>query len=422
MHAASLQATGKVKQNRSLRLLNFILMLNLIEITQLSYWPPLYGAGSAFGSLLNSAVSYVVFLVTISFLSINLSRTINAVKKAGPLLLIAFLLWAFVCSMVSADTFRAFTGALKLSTMLAFFAYVIQAGQENLHRVIVRFAFIFTLLNIVVIFVLPSHGTETINSIRLGAWRGLLPFKTQLGVTSAILFLYMFASLLHRLTPRTLKTYMLTALLLILIVGSQSRMAWLGSLAGVVAIYTSLHFKRMPQLYKLGSIILVVGLTTLLSYWFYIAIVALVESTGRDLTFTGRTNIWIYFIDLARENPVFGSGMGVVFQDDLVLERARFVIGWEEFSSAHNSYIEWMLATGWMGLIGLVVITFHALSLSLKAAYSKNSGYTQVLLGPVIMSIIASCMTSMAAASGVIWMCIILVFLSSANETTSKDH
>ena len=67
---------------------------------------------------------------------------------------------------------------------------------------------------------------------------------------------------------------------------------------------------------------------------------------GRDLTFTGRTDIWSYVVDAIKERPVLGYGYGAFWRADgfasyFVANRFGFFV-----SHAHSSMLDASLDLG----------------------------------------------------------------------------
>ena len=75
---------------------------------------------------------------------------------------------------------------------------------------------------------------------------------------------------------------------------------------------------------------------------------------GRDLTFTGRTNIWPALIDAAKQRPYVGYGLGGFWQSWRGVENPALYIvspgGWVP-PNAHNGFLDLVLETGLLGLL-----------------------------------------------------------------------
>jgi O-antigen ligase len=78
--------------------------------------------------------------------------------------------------------------------------------------------------------------------------------------------------------------------------------------------------------------------------------------TGKDLTFTGRADIWALVLDNVSLNPILGCGFGAYWVPPMIgtashifLERLRFY-PWE----AHNGYLDVLNELGSAGLVILI--------------------------------------------------------------------
>jgi O-antigen ligase len=77
----------------------------------------------------------------------------------------------------------------------------------------------------------------------------------------------------------------------------------------------------------------------------------IVASLGRDMTFTGRTEVWRELLKVGTD-PLLGTGF-MSFWDDM--DYRAMLPKWVAFS-AHNGYMEVYLAGGWLGVAILAVM------------------------------------------------------------------
>jgi exopolysaccharide production protein ExoQ len=99
---------------------------------------------------------------------------------------------------------------------------------------------------------------------------------------------------------------------------------------------------------------------------------AVVESAGRDLTLTGRTELWATLLPMA-SNPLLGTG----FQSFWLGDRLRKISSIFEFrpNQAHNGYIEIYLNLGLIGVLlfcGLLATGFVAAKRRLMAITTRE--------------------------------------------------
>ena len=99
----------------------------------------------------------------------------------------------------------------------------------------------------------------------------------------------------------------------------------------------------------------------------------ILDSLGRDITFTGRTLIWSHYFDVSLRAPYFGSGYGAFFTDAEVTEEARrklFAI----IRTPHNGYIAVALGVGWIGVLMYAVWHVSLLWLGVTNQLGRISG------------------------------------------------
>jgi O-antigen ligase len=177
---------------------------------------------------------------------------------------------------------------------------------------------------------------------------------------------------------------------LVALIGSGSRTSTLGFLLGVGTLFFVMYLRRRVNVQDIGMTLgysLVAGivflllleqlfLTESLTGW-------LVDLLGRDLTFTGRTELWADLWKVGISRPFLGHGFGGLWvPDNPVL--ADF---WKEHTwhpmTAHNGYLAVFLETGLLGLITVFLVilnTYKKISRSLATHFDLESLGIAVLL------------------------------------------
>jgi exopolysaccharide production protein ExoQ len=118
--------------------------------------------------------------------------------------------------------------------------------------------------------------------------------------------------------------------------------------------------------------------------WMVGIIEPIVHMFGRDMTFTGRTDVWRELLAL-KTNPVFGTGFCSFWDNQYYRSRLP---SWVAFS-AHNGYLETYLDGGMVGLffLGLMLLT---LAFKLNRQLSSGSNYAVVRFTVLLITIIAN--------------------------------
>lgn len=216
-------------------------------------------------------------------------------------------------------------------------------------------------LSVVLILYFPAYGRFYTRS---GApeWTGVGSDKNALGMVCA-LFGITFTWCLLRAYQAESRRHRMIALMgyggLVALAGwlllksqcATGLSCWI--LAGGIMVATSIPaIRRKPALVHL----LVFGvLGVVISAMFLNMGSGLVETVGRNSSFTGRTNIWSAVLPMA-ENPLLGAGYESFWLGGR-LAKAWVRIG-QPPNQAHNGYIEIYLNLGWAGLMFIAAIMF----------------------------------------------------------------
>jgi Lipid A core - O-antigen ligase and related enzymes len=99
----------------------------------------------------------------------------------------------------------------------------------------------------------------------------------------------------------------------------------------------------------------------------------IVRSMGRDMTFTGRTDVWRELLAL-KTDPIFGLGFCSIWSNRSILDRLPDWVG----ASAHNGYLEMYLDGGYLAVFFLALML---LMVSLKINRQLKHAGTYALIG-----------------------------------------
>ena len=226
--------------------------------------------------------------------------------------------------------------------------------------------------------VLVAPGWAIHATVHPGAWKGLWFEKNGLGqimvwgvlaCTCAALF-----------TPERRKLWVAAAMLCVgLVIFSTSKTALLGLMLVGAGLTVVAGLRRGGLLAVATAWLALVG-AGLLAALIVLAPELLLEALGRDPTLTGRTDIWSAVLRRAEERPWQGYGYGAFWADKQgPVGYVRNEVDWSA-PTAHNGWLEMLLAFGWTGVIlfgvHLAVTALAALISLGRGAYS----YWAVLL------------------------------------------
>lgn len=132
---------------------------------------------------------------------------------------------------------------------------------------------------------------------------------------------------------------------------------------------------------------------------------AIVGSLGRDLTFTGRTDIWALLIPIAKKHLVVGLGYGSFWINS--------PLPWPGLNEGHNGYLDVTLELGLVGL-ALLLVFLGSYYRKARLALAKDFDMAAFNMCFLLMAIIHNCTeTSFARSTTHLWVMLVIVALVS---------
>jgi exopolysaccharide production protein ExoQ len=357
------------------------------------------------GSAKTELIWFLLYAVA-SFRAWRIRKEIGyALRRNLPLLILSVLiLVSFIWSADPALTFRRGV-AYSLSVMFAVDFAVRYPLRKQIHLVSVAVG-IAAVLSIAVEVAWPGvipRGPSDDTFEQIG-WHGLFPQKNQFGELLALAVLCVLANL-----KRMWSSYFVGALclvtLLLAILASDSRTALVIS-GLLVFLYFSLKATRWsPRTARtLGVASLLAGVAA--AGVVYISAGQIAEAMGRETDLTGRAAVWSECFKSIVERPVLGYGIAGFWGVSPEAERVQTAVGWHA-PTAHNTYIDICLQTGWVGLTlfcWLVVAgCFNAFSYTRA---QKTSESTWPLLC-IVFVVYHGCTESDMSQNSIYWMMLI---------------
>jgi O-antigen ligase len=248
-------------------------------------------------------------------------------------------LFAALSIVWSVDRASTFRNAVYLFLYLVSAAYIsLRFENEEIFALIGEFMAVLALLSIPGQFILPQDPFQA------GRWRGIFLQKNDLGAAMAIGIVALVVS--NR--PWKLIRIGTLALCATLLVLSQSFTAIVAATAAtLITLYMRLHshVRLLFLTTVLGAAIIVsIAVSSLSS--------AFSETTGRDLTFTGRTEVWALVLKKIVVHPLLGYGYGAFWPSEG--ESINQFLNWQP-GQAHDGFLEISLN---LGITGLALVLF----------------------------------------------------------------
>lgn len=274
--------------------------------------------------------------------------------------------------------------------------------RQALRAIFTRCAFQFFALSVIFIRYIPELGRRYSRSGGLEI-TGVTTQKNTLGAMVAICSVFLLWDWIEKARNKQLKTWkdklIIPALLalgfhLLYLCNSQTSMLCM-TVGLLIVLASKVGYLRK----RIGAF----GLYTLIAAAVYYVLDAefglsqqLIGAMGRDMTFTGRTDVWRELRNLDT-NPIFGTGFMSLWDDPFYRDQLPYWVS----SSAHNGYLEIYLMGGWVaiGLLGFVLLWA---AFRINASLRQGDNFSLIRFGLLAMALIMNfsesnfaCMTPM---------------------------
>lgn len=300
------------------------------------------------GELVEVALRRLVY-VFVAILLLVQPRTIVRPAMRNPLVagVLAIAVLSALWSSQSLGLQLRLTFGFFIATLFGFYL----AGRYRDYELLHLFAFVFgaiAILSFIMVLVFPEYGV-TQKAWQSGAWQGVFRHKNVLGHTMVVGSL-IFACLAWHGGRGRFTAMLFLMLCVTLIIASRSATALVAApmLLILVPMWVVINRSRKRLVLMAVSAYLLAGVGIFLVGQRE-AVLALV---GRDLTLTGRTDLWAAVWDLIRANPVRGYGFNAFAfaYGGGLSEQVGLVIGWAAPHS-HNGVLGLWLDLGLFGLV-----------------------------------------------------------------------
>lgn len=328
---------------------------------------------AAASSMLSQIVLAGFYLVA-AVLFINSGRAGEIFKRTWPVLLLPAL--AIVSVLWSPDPYLTFRrSAAFLGTVLFGLSLASRFTMAGAVTLIIRALSLSMLLSLLLVIALPSQGVHQLTDAaafqpeHAGLWRGIFAHKNILGglsgLTAALLMAY------GRIAFSPIVRYCALALSIVCLVGAHSGDGFAIAVFLTIMLLLLLLLERLaPHLRLVAATFLLVLFILLAGFWDEIFKV-LLSALGKSSDLSGRTVFWSYLLEFLNENlPLYGYGYFAGFSLTVAptisdLSGHQF----DTFGSAHNGYLEALVAFGYIGLIimcgVLILLAWRAIRLAI---------------------------------------------------------
>lgn len=275
---------------------------------------------------------------------------------------------------------------------------------------------IAAILSLLVVVIQPSLGVMQIGDLR-GDWKGLYNHKNQFG---RVISIGMISSFIYFFGAKGRKLYLFILLIeLVCLIGSSSGTATVSLCIGGLSVLYFQFLRFSENLMVSASLYLVSALVVggrLLPE-------IILGLLGKDMTLTGRTELWPLVIDAITQKPILGYGYGAFW--GIKSESIWRTLLWEAPHS-HNGALEISLQLGVVGLLFFLITFIFYFVQSVRLI--RQTKFVEYLFPSVFFIVLLQISLSEAEvmkSNSLFWVlcvsCMISVFKISCIKNDSKQ-
>jgi exopolysaccharide production protein ExoQ len=372
--------------------------------------------------------SYMLFYALIVlWLLVSRWKTIFAIGQRQ-LWLVVMVCLALVSTIWSQDAGTTALRATWLAVDTCFILWFASSFEwKEQMQLLMLTGTVGALLSLAAVVAMPSRGLDTMHD---GAWQGVYYSKNHL----ARAMLFMLLPAFHLRMPKRAVSNLLRlgyiALLLIVIVMSESKTAIILALFYVVYWSALRIVTRFNALTRIGLVALGLICLAVAAVFILPNLDAFLHIFGSDSSLTGRTTIWGALIISAMKHLSLGYGYQAFWVSGASEGTDAFARVYSlmhfTMSYSHSGYIDVVLQ---LGLVGLGIIIFSLIRMMLRSysvflrGWSAEAEWaTGVLLITILYNIDE---VTFIQQGGLNWMIFVLASISLARlvtERSAKNH
>ncbi len=307
-------------------------------------------------------ISLVYLFFAARFIKISWARTVTMIAMA--LLLLISLLWVHPAMIADAksSTIRTILTIFQTLVIVKIFS---EKGDEYVFDVLKRFAIIIGILSALSIALFPAESSWTIDDT--GRKQSFFSSPNNLG--QFLSFFFLFLNFYKRSSLSWPTVIFLNAVIIYQVMGCDSKTSLTGGLLCFILYY--LRFLIRPFL------VFVICAGMYLPYYtqqFAPGEAEKIEFAKRDMSFTGRSDVWHIMIDNLNDQgrSIIGFGSGGYWGEKTYHPKSSMhELDWEPHQG-HNGYLDMKVNNGWIGVVLLIIFLFHYFTNIFRVMNNKN--------------------------------------------------
>ena len=370
----------------------------------------------------SNVVSQIVFstlFLTALFSLIPKTNNIIAIIKKEKFLMI-FLLWCTLSIIWAENSFVVFKRLFQLYTaVIVCMSFLVHSDSiDDVLFTLKIFFSIFMIVSLISIFTVPGAVSRQFNE-----WQGLATSKNGLGEYSLIsTVIWIYALSKDKRTKSQLFSFFMLMVSLFLLFGAHS----ITSLSAFLFLILLWFLFAADKIFKPIGIrrtftilfLIFAGSLTVLAFIFSKEIIASIFAlAGRNLTLTGRTDLWADIMVEAEKHLLIGCG----YKGFWITDSPKILEIYETYiwlpRSGHNGYIDTLNETGLIGLFSMLAIVINYFATLVK--YKENSFWMWFIVLALIENFTE---TVLLNPGGLMTLMFLFTYLSLFTTILRKEH
>jgi len=330
-----------IPYNIHLLAIKILFILVLWKASGVRPWPHAYAGEIYQASRFIYLPDQFISLAALALLAMHFAEVWVILRTHA--LVFAFALFALLIRFIpfSENTTTLLTALSYWDVLISFALMIAMRGPNETRDLLTRFGILFIFANLASLAV-PSTSMM-INNFS-GYARGLTAHRNDLAhITTASIFFIL-------CSPAKLSSVIKWSSLLggLILIGLAGSVQGIFLVAGGIFLYLIAPYSRILRS-PFSILTYVIAVCLIGTLWNFFSLEDLLQPFGRDATFTGRDRIWGLSLYLIERMPWSGYGIGGIGSEVTPLSLLQsFQLG-ISFGTAHNSYLEAILAFGWIG-------------------------------------------------------------------------
>ena len=405
-------------------LLTGMLYLTLLRSTGMWYgYPSGFTEGASVDPLPQKLMLYSLIPMIGLYFLLEPNRFLSYFRRV-PVLVVIVVAFSIISLGVSVSFGASARGIAAVTVLtIAPLLYRQRYGSVETFRLLANFGIFAAFANILYTLALPRYAV--MSGSYAGMIKGLFYHKNGLGQFCAISFVAILSVGIPKGPLRYSQLIRWAALLctLLLIVVSRSSTAVVMVAIGVATLMGSRMMQTVGNSLARSFIVffgcLFLGVAASFAYLGVAETIA--DAFGKDLTFSGRTNIWDQLLPLVYDRPIFGYGFAAFRQPEVMEQYVELAF---DARSTHNTYLELALNIGVPGMIAWTAFILQRLGGRLvaiqRSAELRETHSKEVAI--ILLIVIGSMMEAGMMLAPVILWPYLVVSLPVSRSKNSGDR